>query len=104
MVAESLRDIPSDESLSGDEDDPTLLVSCILCYFNGIISSAVIGLCSCLLQYSNHFYLTAYSVFINDWIQFISTHRKNSVQAVPVIHGPALHDFAFMRFKKKKTT
>lgn len=28
MVAASLQDIPSDESVSGDEDDPELLVSC----------------------------------------------------------------------------
>jgi hypothetical protein len=27
MVAESLRDIPTDEELSGDENDPELLVS-----------------------------------------------------------------------------
>jgi hypothetical protein len=27
MVAESMRDIPSDEELSGDENDPDLLVS-----------------------------------------------------------------------------
>jgi hypothetical protein len=29
MVAESMRDIPSDEELSGDENDPDLLVSFI---------------------------------------------------------------------------
>lgn len=27
MVAQSLRDVPSDEELSGDEDDPELLVT-----------------------------------------------------------------------------
>jgi hypothetical protein len=27
MVEESMRDIPSDEELSGDENDPELLVS-----------------------------------------------------------------------------
>jgi len=30
MVEESMRDIPSDEELSGDENDPELLVSKLL--------------------------------------------------------------------------
>lgn len=30
MVAECMRDIPSDEELSGDENDPELLVSKLL--------------------------------------------------------------------------
>ena len=33
MVEESMRDIPSDEELSGDENDPELLVSKLLWVF-----------------------------------------------------------------------